>query len=117
MLDGTFLDRAQRDQAASAARELGVPFVMVEVRCDEDEVVRRLKRRVHDPARTSDAGVEIYLRQRDRLRNDPPGLPPGTIHVVVDTTPPRPVSLDPVFRALEDAGIIVPGIREDGELV
>lgn len=116
ILDGTFLDRALRDQAADAARELGVPFVMVEVTCDEEEVLRRLERRITDPARTSDAGVEIHLRQRERLLREPPGLPKGAIQVVVDGSPPV-VSLDPVLRALEDAGVIVPGIREDGALV
>jgi uncharacterized protein len=117
ILDGTFLDRDLRDQAAAAARKLGVPFFMVEAVCDEDVVIRRLEKRVHDPGRTSDAGVAIYRRQRDRLRDDPPGMPGETIHVVVDTTPERPVSVDPLLDAMRSAGILHPGIREDGHLV
>lgn len=116
ILDGTFLDRALRDQAAEAARDLEVPFVMVEVQCDEDVVFRRLDARVRDPRRTSDAGIQIHLRQRERMRTDPPGLPDGTLHVVVDTTPDGPVSLDPVIERLIVAGIIVPGIRGTGSL-
>lgn len=117
ILDGTFLDRALRDQAARAAHHLGVPLVFVEVVCDEDVVLRRLEQRMRGPDRTSDAGVGIYRRQRDRLRADPPGLPEGAIHVTVDTTPEGPVSIDPVLDVLQTIGVLIPGTRDDGDLV
>jgi uncharacterized protein len=117
ILDGTFLDRDLRDRAAAAARELGVPFFMVEVRCDEAIVLRRLQERECDPGRTSDAGIAIYRRQRDRLHADPPGMPEETIQVVVDTTPEGPVSIDPLLDAMRSAGTLHPGIRDDGDIV
>lgn len=117
ILDGTFLERALRDQAADAARELGVPFAMVEVRCDDEVVLKRLEARQRDPRRTSDAGVDIHLRQRERHRANPPGLPEGTIHSVVDTTPDGPASLDSVLQSHIDAGFLTPGIRKDDALV
>jgi hypothetical protein len=116
ILDGTFLDRALRDQAASAARDLGVPFVMVEVRCDDEVAFRRLTGRMADPERISDAGIDVHLRQRERYRANPPGIPAGTVHVVVDTTMEGPASIDPVLVAAIDAGIIVPGIAGSGDL-
>lgn len=116
ILDGTFLDPELREQAAGAARAAGVPFILLEVTCDDAVARQRVEARFRDPGRISDADVEIYLRQRERFRADPPGVPDGTVHLVVDSTSGGPELLDDTLRALIGADVVTPGIPEDGEL-
>lgn len=116
ILDGTFLDQTLRDQAASAARAAGVPFVLLQVTCDDDVARQRVEARLRDPRRISDADVGIYLRQRERFRENPPNVPDGTVHIVVDSTSGGPELLDETLHALIGAGVVVPGITDDGEL-
>lgn len=117
VLDATFLQEELRQRAADVARSAAVPFVLVESVCDDDVVQERLAARQRAATSPSDATEATYRHQRERFDADPPAVPAGAIHVRVDTTPDGPVSIDPVLRALEDAGIIVPGIREGGALV
>lgn len=117
VLDATFLREDLRASAADVAREAGVPFVLVESTCDDAVVRERLAARQRAGTSPSDATEAVYRRQRERFLADPPAVPPGALHVRVDTTPDGLVSIDPVLRAMEVAGIIVPGIREGGALV
>lgn len=117
VLDATFLQEDLRQRAADTAAKAGVPFVLVESVCDDDVVRERLAARQRAGTSPSDATEAVYRRQRERFLADPPAVPPGALHVRVDTTPDGPVSIDPVLLAMENAGIIVPGIREDGALV
>lgn len=106
ILDATFLDEEHRGEAATVASRHGVPLVLVETVADKKVVEARLLERARRGDAISDATVDIYRQQRERLLANPPGVPEGTIHVIVDTTPEGPVSLDPVLAALLDAGII-----------
>jgi uncharacterized protein len=64
ILDATFQRRAGRDTARALARAHGVPFLLVECRCNEDEIRRRLERRAYEHHTASDADWNIYLEQR-----------------------------------------------------
>jgi hypothetical protein len=66
VLDATFPRRADRDAVRALARRHGVPFVLVECRCDEGEIRRRLDERVRRDSGPSDADWEIYVGQRRR---------------------------------------------------
>ena len=116
VLDGTFLDSALRERAAEVARRCGVPFVLVETVCDDAVTERRLAARRARGNSVSDAGVEVYRRQRERQRATPPRVPEGAIVVTIDTTAEGPASLDPALVPLEAAGVVEPVIREDGAL-
>lgn len=116
ILDATFLDGDERARAAATARESGVPFVLVETVCDEDEVTRRLSARQASGGSPSDASLEIYRGQRAALRAAPPPVPAGTIAVTIDTSGQEPVSLDPALTALL-AGQITPAIPANRTLL
>lgn len=117
VLDGTFLDDALRRRAAAAARECGAPFALVETVCDDAVVERRIEARKRGGASLSDAGVEVYRRQRARFLASPLAVPEGAIVVTIDTSADGPASLDPALAALEAAGVVEARIREDGTLV
>jgi len=66
ILDATFQHRSDRDAARGLAHDRHVPFLMVECRCHEDEVRRRLARRATTEDTPSDADWNVYLEQRRR---------------------------------------------------
>ncbi len=65
VLDGTYQRRSNRDEVCRLAEELSVPLLFVQCVCGEDEVRRRLDLRVRSGRGPSDAGWDVYLRQRD----------------------------------------------------
>ena len=83
IIDATFVKAAHRRPFASLAERKGVPILFVECRAAEDEVLRRLDARRGDPAEASDAGREIYLRQRDAW--EPLDEIPPSRRLTVDT--------------------------------
>jgi len=64
VLDGTFKDREHRGRARRAAEDLGVPFTLVRVACDEDVVRERIRARSGD---ASDADFEIHQQYREEF--------------------------------------------------
>lgn len=64
VLDGTFKRRDLRERARRTANDLGVPFTLVKVDCDEDVVEDRIRERSDD---ASDADFEIHLKYRDEF--------------------------------------------------
>lgn len=64
ILDATFLRRVDRDRARELADRLGAPLLIVECRCDEEEIRRRLARRNAEGIDASDADWSVYLQQR-----------------------------------------------------
>jgi aminoglycoside phosphotransferase family enzyme/predicted kinase len=106
ILDGTFLDEGWRDAVAAMAREVGVPFLLVETVTDEAVLERRLEDRSRRGADPSDADVGVMRKQRAALADAPIAIPRGTLAVTIDTTPAGHVDLDPVLVALRAAGIV-----------
>jgi aminoglycoside phosphotransferase family enzyme/predicted kinase len=64
ILDATFKDPRNRRLVVESAARARVPVLFVECRCEESEVLRRLRHRALQPGVTSDATVEVYRRQR-----------------------------------------------------
>jgi hypothetical protein len=64
VVDATFSRARWRRPLLDAGVRLGAAVVLLYVRCDEDEVRRRLHARRDDPAEPSDADVAVYERSR-----------------------------------------------------
>jgi aminoglycoside phosphotransferase family enzyme/predicted kinase len=62
--DGTFLRRGQRALVLAAAQSVGVRTLIVECWAPEDVIERRQRSRLEQEWTTSDAGWEIYQRQK-----------------------------------------------------
>ena len=106
LLDGTFLADHRREEAAHLAATRHVPLVLIETICAEAVVACRLRARQAGGGSPSDATLETYRRQRAAMAADPPPVPPGAIHVRIDTSGEGPMALDPLFTALRDEGVI-----------
>ncbi len=100
ILDGTFQRRAHRDRARAIADGIGAPMLFVECRTDEAEIRRRLAARTTRDDDPSDAGWEVYRRQRrayEAVAVDEP-------HVTVDTARPLAEVVAEVEAALRATG-------------
>lgn len=104
ILDATFLDPARRAAAADVAAAAGVPMLLVETRCDRSVALDRLAARASRGASPSDATTATYREQLAALERTPPPVPPGAVHVVVETGRDDATALDPVFAALGRLG-------------
>jgi aminoglycoside phosphotransferase family enzyme/predicted kinase len=96
VLDATFRDSATRARVLALARELGRPFLLAEVRCDEETVRSRLRRRSRGPS-VSDAGEELLPAIGEQW--EPPDELDQGQRVVVDGAGPP----EDAVRALERA--------------
>lgn len=83
ILDATFQRRADRDAVRALACTQGVPFLLVECRCGDDEVRRRIERRRSESAGPSDADWSVHLEQRRRYEAVAPEEHAN--HLVIDT--------------------------------
>lgn len=73
IVDATFLRRAQRAPFAALATEMGVPFVILDVRASESTMRQRLAARERSGKDPSDAGVavlELQLQQHEAFSED-----------------------------------------------
>jgi predicted kinase len=86
VLDATYYSAEQRDAARRWAAERSIPVRLIEVRCNEQETLRRLASRERDPSRISDAGPDFLAQSIQR--NEPPDEWPDDDHVVVFTDRP-----------------------------
>jgi len=84
ILDATFRHPDERDAVRAMAARTGVPVLFVECRAEEAEVLRRLSERALRPRAISDAGPEVYLRQRADF--SPLDEIPPDCRIVADTT-------------------------------
>jgi aminoglycoside phosphotransferase family enzyme/predicted kinase len=92
VVDATFARRAWRDAFRAAAREAGVPCLVVHVVCPEDVVRARMAARAGDRAEVSDADFAVYLKARDGFEeprapdavHDGTAAPDGTLDRLVD---------------------------------
>lgn len=98
ILDATFRRRTDRTAARALAAAHGVPFFLVECRCPDDEVRRRLERRQQRGAGPSDADWNVYIEQRRQF--EPVGSDESEGHLVLDTTAPLPEATSTVERGL-----------------
>jgi uncharacterized protein len=106
ILDGTFLENEQRGAGARLAAAHGVPLVLIETVCAEEVVAQRLAAREEHPDTLSDATLDTYRHQCAAIAVDPPAIPAGALHVLIDTTAEGAIDLESVFAMLEREAIV-----------
>jgi len=60
IVDAAFLKRQERQQFQTLAEELGLPFVVLNIRCDEETLRRRIHQRHAEGCDASEADVSVY---------------------------------------------------------
>jgi aminoglycoside phosphotransferase family enzyme/predicted kinase len=112
ILDATFLASEQRNAAADLATRVGVPCVLIETICEEEEVMARLRSRTAEGESPSDATIAIYHEQRAAVAAHPPVVPPGTRALPVDTSGDFARAFDGLIAALAGEAIVQPVIPD-----
>jgi hypothetical protein len=67
IMDATFMRAVDRQAARSLAQTHGAAFLLVECRCTEDEVRRRLEHRKQGGTGPSDADWQVYRTQKEHF--------------------------------------------------
>lgn len=70
VLDATYSREADRHSVRALGAERGVPVRLLHVQCEESTTLARLRDRLDDPKRISDAGPEVYRAGREKF--EPP---------------------------------------------
>jgi predicted kinase len=79
IIDGTFYRDKHRRQAREIAKRRGKRFFLVETKCPEDIVLKRLEKRRRNLRSPSDADKEVYFKIKnlfEEIKED---------HIVIDT--------------------------------
>ncbi|MGE0060207.1 MAG: AAA family ATPase [Dehalococcoidia bacterium] len=84
VLDGTYIEKHQRERIDAIARQLGVPFTVVECSAPDSVVRKRQEQRQSEPWTASEGRWEVYLAQKQRY--EAPDEVPASRLVSVDTT-------------------------------
>lgn len=98
-LDATYLRRDTRDEAHALAKELGVPFVILDVTCDPEVVRKRLLERAARDDDASDADQGIYedmMRTAEAIQADE-----APFAVVFESGRPPEEAVLPLLAAVE----------------
>ena len=95
VVDATFRRAKDRAEFRALARELGVPFFLVQTRCSEKLIRERLKQRSREPGEPSDGRWELYPRQRAEFEEPQPGEA-----ILVDSRLPLAEEVDLTLRAM-----------------
>ncbi|MCD6567429.1 MAG: AAA family ATPase [Dehalococcoidia bacterium] len=86
ILDASFSRKESRLKARELARDGGADFMVLECVLDEDEIKRRLDKRLEEES-ASDGRREIFQWQKDEFQPVTEFSPRQ--HLVIDTSPPR----------------------------
>ncbi|MSQ31834.1 MAG: hypothetical protein EXR59_01145 [Dehalococcoidia bacterium] len=100
VLDAAFLRRDERLQARKSADDVNAEFYMIECVCSDDEVRRRLDRRVRSGSSPSDATFDTYQMQK---KNAEPVIEmPRFRHILADTTVSTQSALEKIEARLKE---------------
>ena len=77
ILESMFFKK-QREEAIEFAEEMNIPFKLIEVVCDEEEAINRIKNRLDKNSQS--AGISLFLENKDQLKDE------KRKHIVIDTT-------------------------------
>lgn len=95
ILDASFRRPQQRQMAQAVAQAAGAPFYLIDVRCSEDVLRRRLRQRqAADPAQPSDGRPDLLAEQMAHYA--PPTELPATQRLTIDANQ----SLDKTIQCL-----------------
>ena len=105
VVDATYLQRAQRQQAVSLAYETDGRFLALECEADEALIWERLSERRGEERVVSDGRWEVYRAQQER-REPVDELPVGS-HMVVETARPLREQIESVLAHLGPSQIAI----------
>jgi len=91
--DATFLQAEHREQFVESARERGIPYLLVEVTCDDETVHARMRHRAGDPREISDADWKVYLDAKQRFESPTEIDAAHRLRIASGQTPERTASL------------------------
>jgi predicted kinase len=83
VLDATYSQQSQRAGVAALAMELGVPALLLEVISPEEVTRTRIRERLRDPRRISDADERVFAQKQ--LSYEPPTEWPEADRITIDT--------------------------------
>jgi uncharacterized protein len=95
VVDATFRFASDRDAFRALAKRLGVPFFVLETRCEPELIRVRLEARSLEPGEASDGRWELFPRQLSEFEATEPGE-----SIRVDSSLPLPQQVDHVLRAM-----------------
>lgn len=99
VIDGTFIERRQREPLVTLAREHRSPLLVVVCTAPEPVVRERQQRREGEYWTTSEGRWEVYLAQKARY--EPPDEVKANERVVIDTTLPLSEQIEAVEARLQ----------------
>jgi aminoglycoside phosphotransferase family enzyme/predicted kinase len=98
LIDGTYIERRQREPIVQVARELKTRLLVVECSAPDDVVEARQKKRQSEAWTTSEGRWEVYLAQKARL--EPADELPASERLAIDTTTPLHDQIEAVLANL-----------------
>jgi hypothetical protein len=114
VLDATFLDQRFRDTAAALAEMLRVPLIVLETVSPEPVIRERLDKRAREAVDPSEATYETYVKQVERLLEQPVVIPAGARYVLADSSSRSPGWLDGMYRELSALDLLSSGLVPPG---
>lgn len=70
--------KKQRDQAVQLTKDLGIPYILIEAICNEDEIKERLEKRKRENPQSP--GFGLYLKYKDAMEKE------DSEHITIDTS-------------------------------
>jgi predicted kinase len=102
VVDGTFIERGQRDLVAGRARDLSAPLLVVECMAPDDVVESRQRQRAGETWTTSEGRYEVYLAQKARYQ--PPLEFAADERITIDTTATLERQIEAIEARLQGGG-------------
>lgn len=103
IIDGSFKKKNQRKLILDLAVEMGIRFFIIETICKDEEIRKRLTKRLKNEKQASDGRLEIYDKQKkDFDVIDAPEFVSRDrdSHIIVDTTEPVDVCIEKILERL-----------------
>lgn len=101
ILDATFLAAEMRQEAVSLARRNGAQPLLIRCQCPDDVALERIATRTASGASLSEAGVEVFRRQKAEMGSELPGIET----FAVDTTRSLP---EQTMLAMKPVASLIP---------
>ena len=98
LIDGTYIERRQREPIVALAREPKARLLVVECTAPDDVVKARQQKREAEAWTTSEGRWQVYVTQKARL--EPATELPPSEHLTIDTTAPLDRQIEAVLSSL-----------------
>jgi len=98
LIDGTYIERRQREPVVALAREYRTPLLVVLCGAPDEVVRQRQQKREGESWTASEGRWEVYLAQKERM--EPPDELPAKERLSIDTTQPLDEQIGAVLEKL-----------------